>query len=27
MNDKDFDQIFSDKLNEESVFSGADENW
>jgi hypothetical protein len=27
MNDKDFDQIFSDKLNEESVFSGADDNW
>jgi hypothetical protein len=27
MNDKDFDQIFSDKLNEESAFSGADDNW
>jgi hypothetical protein len=27
MNDKDFDQIFSDKLNEESLFSGADDNW
>jgi Outer membrane protein beta-barrel domain len=27
MNDKDFDQIFSDKLNEVSEFSGADDNW
>jgi hypothetical protein len=27
MNDKDFDQIFSDKLNEVSAFSGVDDNW